>query len=227
MEKILIVDDQKDTLVILREYLKKENFTVFTAESSKDALLAVEEQKPDLILLDIMMPDVNGLELAHMLTLNQETAHIPIIFISARITPEDVRTGFQAGAVDYIKKPINKIELVERVRSVIKRTQELREVVKLEKVQTFTATAVAANHKLKQPLTLINLSISALKRILNKNDYNKDELMAKIETIQVSVNQIAGILNNFLHIENPELNSYLGDIKMVDVDAKKNEQDKN
>ncbi|MBI2416622.1 MAG: response regulator [Ignavibacteriales bacterium] len=224
MYKILVIDDHRDTLAVLSGFLKKEKFQVIVAESSKDGLEKAVAEEPDLILLDIMIPDMNGLDLCRILTTTPETCDIPIIFISAKITPEDVRTGFQAGAVDYVKKPIDKIELIERIRYALRRTEATELMVQQEKLLTFSATAVTANHKLKQPLTLINLSMSAIKRVLDKDSINKEEVLEKLEIIHSSVQQITAILNRLLRIQNPEIKNYLGGVKMVDIDKKSDDE---
>lgn len=224
MYKLLIIDDHKDTLAVLSGFLKKEGFTVIVAETSKEGLETAIQSLPDLILLDIMIPDMNGLDLCRILTATPETCDIPIIFISAKITPEDVRNGFQAGAVDYVKKPIDKIELIERIKYALKRTEITDQLLQQEKVTTFSATAVAANHKLKQPLTLINLSMSAIKRVLDKEQVDREEVLHKLDIIHSSVQQITGILNRLLRIQNPQIKDYLGGVKMIDIDKKEDEE---
>jgi len=116
-KEILIVDDRKENLEVLSEILKKEGFKVRTALSAKLALLSIKAKKPDLILLDIEMPEMNGYELASVLKLNEQTANIPIIFISAHNDVKAKVEAFKHGGVDYISKPFAAEEVIARVKT--------------------------------------------------------------------------------------------------------------
>ena len=115
---ILLVDDTPENLKLLGEILvRKFNCELAMASNGQEALEAAQELKPDLILLDVMMPDMDGFEVCRLLKADQRTADIPIIFLTARMATEDVVQGFKCGAVDYVVKPFNTYELVARVRS--------------------------------------------------------------------------------------------------------------
>jgi len=114
---ILIVDDQPINLQILGKRLQVENYSIMAATNGKVALEMVEEKKPDLILLDIMMPEMSGFEVCERLKSNPETQKIPIIFITAKTDPEDIVKGFNLGAVDYVSKPFNYAELSARIKT--------------------------------------------------------------------------------------------------------------
>ncbi|MDP3150260.1 MAG: response regulator, partial [Ignavibacteria bacterium] len=168
MKKILIIDDQAENVFYLQDRLQKEGFEVISANSGRTGIEAALTQSPDLILLDIMMPEISGLEVCRFLTRDARTSRIPIILVTAKTSAEDMREGLQAGAVDYIKKPINKIEMLARINSALKVKESQELFLEVEKMKTFTATVVTANHKIKQPLTLIKLSLTAIKRELHK-----------------------------------------------------------
>ena len=109
--KILIVDDVVSNVLLLKVLLKNLNYQIATANDGLQALSAVETEKPDLILLDVMMPGLNGFEVAEKLKENPETRDIPIIFLTALNATSDVVRGFKAGANDFISKPFHKEEL--------------------------------------------------------------------------------------------------------------------
>jgi DNA-binding response OmpR family regulator len=220
MHKILVIDDQPDSIHIMRERLKHEGYSVFTAASGKEGLEIAVQVKPDAILLDIMMPDIDGYAVCRQLRSDPETAIIPILFVSARIQPEDVQEGFQAGAADYIKKPIEFMELFERIASLIRQRELIAKQLADEKMQTFSATIVSANHHLKQPLTLINLATTAIRRLLTKTPINPNDISAKLDIINNSVFEISAILNKYIASDDPKLDKYVGDIKMIDVSDK-------
>lgn len=121
--KILVVDDEKDIVDLLKYNLEKEKeFEVITALNGKEALSNVTENKPDLILLDIMMPEINGFEVCKRLKSNATTSKIPIIFLTAKENEIDEIIGLELGADDYIQKPISPRKVIARVKSVIRRT---------------------------------------------------------------------------------------------------------
>lgn len=106
--KILIVDDVMSNVLLLKVLLSNEMFNIVTANNGKEALEQVKTETPDLILLDVMMPDMDGFEVAQELKKNPDTADIPIIFLTALNSTADIVKGFQVGANDFISKPFNK-----------------------------------------------------------------------------------------------------------------------
>jgi len=113
----LIVDDQPTNLQVLGKRLLIENYSIMAAMNGKIALEMVEERKPDLILLDIMMPEMSGFEVCKILKQNPKTQSIPIIFLTAKKDPDDIVNAFNLGAVDYVSKPFNYAELLSRIRT--------------------------------------------------------------------------------------------------------------
>jgi diguanylate cyclase (GGDEF)-like protein len=124
---ILIVDDISSNLQVLGSILSRENLLVSAATSGKQALDIADDVLPDLILLDIMMPEMDGFEVCEKLKSSEKTKDIPVIFITARTEEEEIVKGLRVGAVDYVKKPFNPPELLSRVRThlEIKRNRDL------------------------------------------------------------------------------------------------------
>ena len=120
-KRILVVDDEQDLLEILKFNLEMEGYDVSTAQSAEDALL-MNIASFDLLLLDVMMGGMSGFAMARKLKDNPATAHVPVIFITARDTENDTLTGFNLGADDYIAKPFSIREVLVRVRAVLRRT---------------------------------------------------------------------------------------------------------
>jgi len=121
-KKVLVVDDEKDIVDILKYNLERDNeFEVFTAKDGKEAL-ELAENNPDLILLDIMMPELNGFEVCKQLKNNPATSKIPVIFLTAKENEIDEILGLEIGADDYISKPISPRKVLARIKSVIRRT---------------------------------------------------------------------------------------------------------
>ncbi|RMG94754.1 MAG: response regulator [Chloroflexi bacterium] len=116
---ILIVDDEAMTRKLLRMMLGPAGYEIFEAEDGLDALHQVAKQVPDLIILDIMMPNMDGLEVCRRLRAQKETADIPIIILSARTSSHYIEEGLRAGATRYLTKPITRQEILHHVREVL------------------------------------------------------------------------------------------------------------
>lgn len=120
--KVLVVEDEAAISNLLDYNLQKEGFEVTLVEDGDDALIAAEENLPDIILLDWMLPNVSGIEICRQLRARADTKNIPIIMLTARIEEEDRLRGFDRGADDYITKPFSMSELVARMKAVLRRT---------------------------------------------------------------------------------------------------------
>lgn len=115
--RILIVDDEPINVMIADRILQKENYDTITASNGKEALELIDENIPDLILLDIMMPEMNGFEVCTKLQENEQTREIPVIFLTAVTDKESIVKGFEVGGKDYLTKPFNTPELLARVKA--------------------------------------------------------------------------------------------------------------
>lgn len=122
-EKILVVEDEEDILELISYNLTRENYRVIGAGSGEEALDMIVRDRPDLILLDIMLPDKDGLEVCRQLKSDYETAGIPVVMVSARGEEADVVVGLELGAEDYITKPFSPKVLVARVRAALRRAK--------------------------------------------------------------------------------------------------------
>src|SRR5829696_7672112 len=122
--KILVVDDDRKTVDLLRLYLEKDGYQVLAAHDGRQALDLTRQRRPDLIVLDLMLPSVDGLDVCRILRAESAT---PIIMLTARTTEDDKLLGLDLGADDYITKPFSPREVVARVRVVLRRSGEERE----------------------------------------------------------------------------------------------------
>ena len=125
MFHILVVDDNKHTRRLFKAVLENENYTVFTAENGKDALRVMDEEHIDLVLLDIMMPEMDGYEFVRQLRDSGNTT--PVMMITAKDAFDDMRQGFLSGTDDYMVKPINVNEMVLRVGALLRRAQMIHD----------------------------------------------------------------------------------------------------
>lgn len=125
--KILIVDDEENILEIVEAYLVAKNYQVFRAMDGEEALRKAETIRPDLIVLDLMLPDISGLEVCRRI---RKSSRVPVIMLTARTTEQDILSGLQIGADHYMTKPFSPKELVARVQTVLRRSHPEPQEVK-------------------------------------------------------------------------------------------------
>ena len=125
MFNLLVVDDEKNTRLYMEAVLKKNNYNVFTACDGKEALDILDREHIDLVLLDIMMPNMDGYEFTEMLRSVNDT--MPILMISAKQLPDDRRRGFLAGTDDYMTKPVDEQEMLLRIKALLRRARIVNE----------------------------------------------------------------------------------------------------
>jgi len=123
-QKILIVDDEEDILELLQYNLTREGFVVISAMSGEEALKKANNETPDLIFLDLMLPGIDGLEAARRLKSNDKTSYIPIIMLTAKGEEADIVTGLELGADDYITKPFSPRVVTARLKAVLRRREK-------------------------------------------------------------------------------------------------------
>lgn len=222
--KILIVDDVMSNVLLLKVLLTNEKFAIATASNGRQALEQVEKENPDLVLLDVMMPDMSGFEVAQHLKSNPNTADIPIIFLTALNSTADIVKGFQVGANDFISKPFNKEELIIRVthqislvaakRLILSKTEELqRTIAGRDKLYSVIA------HDLRSPMGSIKMVLNML--ILN---LPSEKIGAEMYELLTMANQTTedmfSLLDNLLKWTKSQigkLNVVYQDVDLVEV----------
>lgn len=222
--KILIVDDVMSNVLLLKVLLTNEKFAIATASNGRQALEQVEKENPDLVLLDVMMPDMSGFEVAQHLKSNPQTAEIPIIFLTALNSTADIVKGFQVGANDFISKHFNKEELIIRVthqislvaakRLILSKTEELqRTIAGRDKLYSVIA------HDLRSPMGSIKMVLNML--ILN---LPFEKIGAEMYELLTMANQttedVFSLLDNLLKWTKSQigkLNVVYQDVDLVEV----------
>lgn len=129
--KILVVDDNEENVAILEARLQSRNYNTIAAYDGFEALKKTEEEMPDLILLDVMMPKMDGFEVCKRLKVNPTTRMIPVIMVTAKADAEDIARGLEIGADDYLTKPYHQMELMARVRSMLRIRQAYLDIAEL------------------------------------------------------------------------------------------------
>ncbi|MDF3058863.1 MAG: response regulator receiver sensor signal transduction histidine kinase [Rariglobus sp.] len=195
--KILVVDDQPINVQLLKRKLEKEGIEILTAYNGQEALDQVARVKPDLILLDVMMPDMDGIEVCQRLQSDEASRHIPIIFVTARTSKEGKLEGLGVGAVDYITKPLDLDETLARVQTQLRFVQINREMLDLQRrlvearrAATIGAVTQGVAHNLNN---LLGVVLGYLDLI--KSHYDKPEQVKKnAQSVENAVQRIVSII---------------------------------
>ncbi|MEL6496590.1 MAG: response regulator, partial [Cyanobacteria bacterium J06623_7] len=183
--KILIVDDKPDNLRLLSQILTKQGYEVRKAIDGSTALMGVTKFAPDLILLDINMPDMDGYEVCQRLKSDRQTKQITVIFLSASDRVMDKVQAFEVGGVDYITKPFQVPEVLARVETHLK-------IRKFNQMRETLSRAIV--HDLKNPLAVITLASSSLERRKCLEGQNLEAL----KTINSTAQRLDSLLNDLL-----------------------------
>lgn len=194
-QTILIIDDVPDNLQVLGSILDKEGFDISPALNGKEGLRLAKNIRPNLILLDIMMPGMNGFEVLEELKKDKTTEGIPVIFLTAKVEKEDVVKGLQSGAVDYVTKPFNPEELLMRIRNQLTIQAYQKDIEKLSQKRKELLHVLC--HDLANPLTAILGAIDIIE------PQNEDEREIK-QYIKKSADQGVNVINVVKKLEAAE-----------------------
>lgn len=222
--KVLIVDDVVSNVLLLKVLLTNEKFNIVTASNGQQALEQVVKEKPDLVLLDVMMPDISGFEVAMQMRANPEIAEIPIIFLTALNSIGDIVKGFQVGGNDFISKPFNKEELIIRVthqislvaakRIIMAQTEELRKTI-MGRDKLYSVIA----HDLRSPMGSIKMVLNML--ILNlPSETIGEEMYQLLIKANQTTEDVFSLLDNLLKWTKSQigkLNVVYQDLNMAEV----------
>jgi two-component system response regulator len=201
--RILVVDDEEDLCEILKFNLENEGYEVDTANSAEEAL-KMDISSYNLLLLDVMMGEISGFKMANMLKKDKKTAHVPIIFITAKDTENDTVTGFNLGADDYISKPFSLREVIARVKAVLRRTATVETEKAPEQITYQTLTIDITKKKVsiddeevaltKKEFEILFLLLQNKGRVFSREDILtriwSDEVYVLDRTIDVNITRL-------------------------------------
>ncbi len=207
--KILVVDDMPQNIDVVTELLQKEGYKVFIATSGEKAIKRAEKILPDLILLDINMPGIDGFETCKILKANDDIKNIPVIFLTALADTQNIIKGFEIGAVDYVTKPFKVEEILTRIKFHLERTKLQTELKKEIATKNKFFSIVA--HDLKNPF----ISMIGLSQILmdDFDNMEKSEIMELLEEVYASADNTFKFLENLLQWSR----SQLGTMKVTPI----------
>lgn len=207
--KVLIVDDVNDNIMLLGRLLKGYEVKISVATNGKQAVESAEEFQPDLILMDVNMPEMNGFQATEIIKQRETTKHIPIVFLTALSDIDDVVEGFDKGGIDYITKPFNSRVLLSRMKTHLSlkfQTEELQELneklVETDKQKTKFLSIVS--HDLRSPMS----GLIGLTKMINQelDNIEKEDLKDSIQSLENSIVNQYNFLENMLKWGNLQFN---------------------
>ena len=196
-EKILIIEDEKDIVKMLDYNLKKEGFKTLSAHNGEDGLDMARKENPDLILLDLMLPEMDGLDVCKAIKNEAKTSHIPIIILTAKAQETDKIVGLELGADDYMTKPFSPRELMARIKAVLRRMKEkdkLPEVLRIGDLTIdFSKIMVSIKDKpielTAKEFELLKTLIKAKGRVLSR-DYLLDTIWGFDQALEIQTRTV-------------------------------------
>lgn len=203
MKKILIVDDEKPISDIIKFNLTKEGYEIVTAFDGREAIAKFEEENPDLIILDLMLPELDGLEVAKEV---RKTSHIPIIMLSAKDSEFDKVIGLEIGADDYVTKPFSNRELLARVKAHLRRTENIESAVAEE-------NASSSNSE----ITIGDLKILPDAFVAQKRGEDIELTHREFELLHHLATHMGQVMTREYLLETVWGYDYFGDVRTVDV----------
>lgn len=203
MKKILIVDDEKPISDIIKFNLAKEGYETVTAFDGREAITKFEEENPDLIILDLMLPELDGLEVAKEV---RKTSHIPIIMLSAKDSEFDKVIGLEIGADDYVTKPFSNRELLARVKAHLRRTENIETAVAEE-----NASASISE------ITIGDLKILPDAFVAQKRGEDIELTHREFELLHHLATHMGQVMTREYLLETVWGYDYFGDVRTVDV----------
>lgn len=200
--KILIVDDIQSNIILLQAILRHNGFPTITAMNGNECLQKISTESPDLVLLDVMMPDMSGYDVASQIRSNPATKDIPIIFCTALSDPTNIVEGFEHGANDYVAKPYNSVEIMIRIkhqlavvasqRLILRKNEELKSVIKSrDKLYSIIA------HDLRSPLSTMKITLDMLIDSLPA-DLIGEEMFELLSSTGQTAEELFMLLDNLL-----------------------------
>ncbi len=225
MKRILTVDDDAANRFLMQQILKRGGFEAESLDSGLHVMETVKKTHPDLILLDIMMPDRDGLSVLRELKASRKTAGIPVIMVTARGESEILSTALEAGAADYVRKPVDSVELLARINAALKLAMYMEEHRKLDQLKVVQEMVGTVSHNINQPLTALRTHMTLLEQKTSGK-----EICGIIEPylsgMQSSIEELIEMVEKLKRVSRYERVKYMDGMKIVDINQSQDGDDK-
>lgn len=216
--KVFIVEDSQVYQEAYRRMLRAEKFSLEFCTTGYCFLDKVKNFQPDIILMDVHLPDANGIDLTRALKEEKETCNIPVVVITANDDDEIQRKAYQAGAQEFVSKPVNEMQLLVRLENVLLLKTRQEELQKLIQDHTVSEMGASIAHHFNQPLTTLLGAVQMLQ--LKRSRFSQDqELLELIDMIFQAGEDLADMVKKVEKLKNYQARHYLKDINIVDLES--------
>jgi DNA-binding response OmpR family regulator len=214
--KVLIIEDDEALVEFMKRLLETNGYEVDFSYNGATGITKVNQYDPDIILLDIMMEVLDGYKVAQHLKSNDETKFIPIIMVTAKSESIDKIRGIKCGVDDYIVKPFNTKELLERIKSLLSKKKNYEDFTEEEKMKTLKDVVGSVNHEINNPLTSIIMAIDSLLIKYKDDNYIKE----KLNIIEENSMRIKDIITKLEQVERIVTKEYHDKTNILELDKK-------
>ncbi len=212
---LLVVDDSPVSSMLVSLILKKHSdYCTVRVWDGQACIKKAKEVKPDLILLDIQMPGMNGIEVCKVLKKDERTRDIPVIFVTASTDNETLKEAFESGGNDYVRKPVNKIELLARIKSVLLNKKMEKKLMEEEKLKGVLEMAGGICHELNQPMQVV----SGYSELLLMDIEKDNSAYPYIKMIKEQTDEMGSITKKLMRITKYETRDYIEGSRIIDID---------
>ena len=211
---LLVVDDNPVNIRLVRSILEKEGYRTLSAMDGPSAITVAKTNKPDLVLMDIFMGKMSGLVACRAIKRERPLRDVPIIFVTANTDDAVLQRAFESGGTDYVRKPINRAELLARIKSVLTQKMLMERIVEQEKLQGALEMAGAVCHEMNQPLQAVTWATE----LLLKEVTPEGRLYPAALDIIRNIEKIGGITRKLQGITRYRTMSYIGDTRIIDIE---------
>ena len=197
-KNILIVDDNATNILLMQAILEEEGFrNILSASSAIEAYDILDTQDVNIILMDVMMPEIDGLEATEAIRSNQKYQHVPIVMVTATDDDETLKKSFDLGAVDFVRKPVNQVELIARLNTILQSQEKDSLIMQHSRFDAMEETIGMLAHQWRQPLSIINAIISTIQTQQELDLLNKDDLNTSLQGIVTHTTELSDMITTF------------------------------
>ncbi len=217
--KILLVDDDANARIILKRVLSKAGYEIMEASNGREALEAASKFKPDVMLIDWMMPEMDGEQVAKWIKSDTNLRFTYIILLTAKGDVKDRVRGLQAGADDYITKPAPHQEVLARVESGVRVRTLHNEIQQLTRRVAVLELAATVGHEINNPLNVIYLALDMMRKSIKNGEYEKID--KGLQLIAETADRLKEIARKFVELKDTDSTIYVDNLNMIDIHKKK------
>lgn len=212
---LLVTDDNPVNTRFLKILLEKEGFNILTANNGANCITLAKKEKPDLILLDIQMPGITGIDVCRILRQDPETKGVLIVFLTACTDKMILKEAFESGGTDYVTNPVQRIELLARLKSALNQKELIQKTLVEEKLRCVIEVAGGICHELNQPV----MSVLGYAELLLMDLPKDHEMHRNVEKIKEQTERLGQITKKLMGITTYQTKDYMGGIsQIIDID---------